>query len=708
VENEVHKLTTIDESLNRAFVLAHFIVGNKRNAVRVVVQAMAKLEVRAAAQFKRLYYKGAGRSDGSATFRSKVTFSELHLLQRLIYIESEPYEKQKEHATGIEAAAKEDLIVHFIKHLVWITSKRNSFYVTLGISRLLYSYTTPDTMSIYNLVVQDPDRVKDNYYYRSRKGVLLRELKVRFGELIRISEGQWGEERIAADPNPDKFVALVRECLTNFTPWLTVCSVPLNVDPVTVEIPALSSRVDISEDEIELNRMHAVLHPDCYARLTKALGLENPEGQLEIPQFYFSDESKNGGETVRTLSGGLDKEDLTAIKNELTDFAERRKKASAGCLRILVDGTEHMSLDLMNASQVCFNVESGKELLEIWTTDQKGDLLLTSYLLATERYGEPKAIKSSIVLEGGQKLTIDTLLSADASSFMVEIDYRETNPFKATSLALQRALAASRLDRFVATRAFGVNGHGKYALPASALIVLIMITAGVVIYTQRGRDFGSQPTGKASQTESSAVQQHVASPGQSSVPQQESTLAQQNDHSDDKLNPNASPSPGTLIARADPGHNADTTRGTLSVDSASETGEEATRSLTREEPRLSLVDVKSVYVDFVGNETSQRVLREVLLEKLQASNRFTLSKARDNADAVLTVTMKRPAAVASNAPHSAARVFAVQLISAQGQVLWPLKGRRLERTYSAASEQQVGVQIIQDLLVDISKDKRLR
>ncbi len=65
-----------------------------------------------------------------------------------------------------------------------ISLKRNSFYVTLGISRILHNYGTNDAMEIYNIVVQNPDRVHDDYYYRSRKGVLMKELKACFGELL--------------------------------------------------------------------------------------------------------------------------------------------------------------------------------------------------------------------------------------------------------------------------------------------------------------------------------------------------------------------------------------------------------------------------------------------------------------------------------------------------------------------------------------------
>src|SRR5689334_2067884 len=130
-----------DEWLNKAFQLAYFIHGDKATAMQIVTGAMTLLEVAAAAQDKRLYYTPTGRALARKA-RTKVSLSEIHLLQRLIYVESEPFEKRKE---AIETSlGEEDMITHFIKHLVKIGVKRNSFYVTLGLSRLLHTYTTSE------------------------------------------------------------------------------------------------------------------------------------------------------------------------------------------------------------------------------------------------------------------------------------------------------------------------------------------------------------------------------------------------------------------------------------------------------------------------------------------------------------------------------------------------------------------------------------
>src|SRR5262249_3800095 len=190
-------------------------------------------------QYKRLYYIPTGR-DGADRLRTKVSVSELLLLQRLVYVESESYERQAEQASLPFAPDEEDMLIHFIKHLVQITTKRNSFYVTLGLSRLLHNYSTAETMEIYNVIVQDAGRVHDDYYYRSRKGRLMKELRERFGDQLRVTRGPRGEERFETADSPDRHAELVRECLLIFTPWNTHCILTAEIDPLSEEVTSLA------------------------------------------------------------------------------------------------------------------------------------------------------------------------------------------------------------------------------------------------------------------------------------------------------------------------------------------------------------------------------------------------------------------------------------------------------------------------------------
>jgi hypothetical protein len=429
----------MENLLNRAFQLAYFIHRDRRVAIRIVKGAMNRLEVAATTQGKRLYYRPTGRSSMSYNqkggFRNKVTFSEAHLLQRLVYIVSEPYEKETEQESPLVGLDEEDLVVRYVKHLVKSAIKRNSFYATLGVSRLLYNYSTTQTMEIFYAVVQDPERVKDDYYYRSRKGVLMQELKERFGSLVKICRGQHGEERFQAHERTGQFAELVKESLGFFTPWGTLCPVPAGIDPIIEGVPELSNKGFREQDKTEVNRIHAVLHPDCYRRLVEALRFETPDRRLEIPQFYLSTDMNNGdGWRGRRLPtpADLDEQELVSIKKELDMQAERRRNLlSDHPLRIIVDGVERARLNLGRSRSIRFEMEGEAELIEVRGQDKAGDeLLLASHLTTYEEIEKgARPLDASIVLEGGQKLSIVVQPDRNGGSTIIGVTYRETNLF---------------------------------------------------------------------------------------------------------------------------------------------------------------------------------------------------------------------------------------------------------------------------------------
>jgi hypothetical protein len=286
------KVEMRDAMLRQAFRLAHFIHSDRELAVRIATAAMAKLNAAVTAQDKRSYYRTGGRSRSPRpkviSPRTKVCLSESHLLQRLVYAESEPHERQEEQRLNA-TIGEVSLITRYIKHLINITLMRNSFHVALGVSRLLYNYTTAESMKLYDLIMQNPERAKDDAYWRERKARLRRELKDRFGQRLAVVRGTHGEERFRRREDSAQYLGLVKQCLQMFTPWNTPCPLP-GAGPAPGEIEAFTFRgADPDEEhQIEVARMHAVIHPDCYERLVAGLGLDSPARRLEIPKFFHN------------------------------------------------------------------------------------------------------------------------------------------------------------------------------------------------------------------------------------------------------------------------------------------------------------------------------------------------------------------------------------------------------------------------------------
>ena len=706
------RITSIDEMLQKAFRLAYFIHGDRGTAMQIVSGAMAKLDVAVAAQGKRLYYKPTGRALLHRTkldqFRSKAAFSELHLLQRLIYVESEPYEKQREQASNGAGVRKEDLLVHFIKHLVRITLKRNSFYVTLGMSRLLYNYTTSETMGIYNVVVQDPERVKDDYYYRSRKGVLMQEIKERFGDFVRISHGQRGEERFQAEPEPGQFKRLVGDCLSLFTPWSTPCLVPAGYDPITQSIPSLVFQGEDKEDRTEVNRIHAAIHPNCYERMVSALGFHTPDHRLEVPHFFLSRENgnRNDGYRDRYANTELGREDLTTIKDELDELARRRRRATAGLLRVVVDGVEHARLDTEREPRLRFTLDGQRELLEVWTADEAGALLLSTYLFKHREPDEAHLTKSSIALGGGHHISLAISASGDDSRQVVELGYERPGSIKARAAMFWQFLTSPAASRQSAGTSGWMEPRRSRVLVYASAVVLLLIFAAVATVYWRGRTNETNLRAGLSPASQSLPPGQDLRPGPntpanstiepSSSAQPSVPVGQRNQTGSRATLPARSEKSGLSTPRTLENTGAGGSQTPVGPEAATSekpsSDEEVTRTLRSPEKRLLLADVKTIFPEVVGSEPSAQLLREMLGTQIQKSKGFSLARDRAEADALLRV---------SGGGGPAARpTFAVQLINARGQVIWPLKGATSQRSYSGPPE-QISAQILKDLLNDL-------
>jgi hypothetical protein len=342
------------------------------------------------------------------TPRTKVSLSEFHLLQRLVYIESEQNERQEEQRQNA-AIDEESLIIRYIKYLINIALMRNSFHVTLGVSRLLYNYTTAESMELYDLIMQDPERAKDDAYWRERKARLMRELKERFGQRLVVVRGPHGEERFQAREDSARYLGLVKRCLLMFTPWDTPCPLP-GESPAPAKIEALAFRGTDPDEEhkFEVARMHAVIHPDCYERLVEGLGLESPTRRLEIPKFFHNSDPgpEDGPPGAREEAAEPTEDELARMREELDDQSARRKRPPTSRLCVLVDGVERASLATDRKSEASFDVEEGSKLIEVRTAREEGDLLLAvhalSYVAAASTDRPPRF---STKYEDGQKIS---------------------------------------------------------------------------------------------------------------------------------------------------------------------------------------------------------------------------------------------------------------------------------------------------------------
>ncbi|HEX6188316.1 MAG TPA: hypothetical protein VFZ40_09560 [Pyrinomonadaceae bacterium] len=680
-----------DELPNRAFQLAYFLHRERTTALEIAVRALNKLQLAATAQGKRLYYRLTGRSDAARKARSKVSVEEPHLLQRLVYVESEEFERRKEAAAQnsnahdeVTPACHSDLVVFFIKHLVRITTRRNSFYVTLGLGRLLYNYTTPETMELYNLVIQDPDRVHDDYYYRSRKGVLLKELKERFGELIEVMKGPRGEQRWRTGESNSGQAELVRECLTWFTPWSTPCVVPERFNPLNDPIEKLTfaGRHPDDEHEVEVNRIHAALHPDCFARLAAANGLTAPDERLELPHFFLADAHDDSDQDSRRPPN-LSEEDLNTINNLLAQEAGRRKAASSGFLRVLVDGTEMAEINTQRSASARFAIPEEAEVVEVYGRDEQGPLLLATHLL---NFNGPTNRDFTITAEGGQRISFAVQLLRDhdgSAGAQLAVTYAQSG-VEGTGAKLNQLSTSI----FNAVRDLSSAGWWK---PAAAFSALVLLFAGAW-WVWSDRQNQNNVVSVAPTPAPSVPLAVTPEPSKSN----EAQLAA--DYPEKKATPGANAAtPTPLLARREP--NETFVSRTLMTDNDvdAEPGAEDTRGpWNRNSTGKSLADVRRVYVQMKSSAASSAEFQTELRKALATSNNLQPADA-DQADAALKVTAR----AASTRPEDPRIIVIVRAVNADGYVVWPATRRSSTWRYMGRPRY-----VAERIVADLAKDKR--
>jgi hypothetical protein len=460
---------------SEAFELAYFIHPDRTIALGIIQSAWSVLDARLRPQRKRFYYVLRGRiASGTAVrARTKITLEESQKLQSLIYLESEKVERQQETTLGQPKATsypgsggisktsasltnnlipripsretpcltEEDWLIRFIKHLVAITVTRSSFYVTLGISRTVFNYATDDSIKIYDAVIQDTNRMKDAPYFRKRKNeVLMKELKERFGALLRTRIVAHGEERFACRADSERFAGLVKQCLELFTPWNTSCALPARLDLMNEPIASLLFEDDNPDKEhaVEARRMHTIIHPACFERLTAALQLPSLATRLEIPMFFSNqtESHQSGGANQghndsssyrRRDPDPLTEEEFTEVRTFVQTEQKRSRRAKPVSISLMVDGAERAMAQL-DDPPFHLSIVEGERVLEIKSRDDAGELLLGSVFLNQREFISSRPIQTyRLSLRGKRELCLRLMPTFDGVEIIgvdIEVIFR--------------------------------------------------------------------------------------------------------------------------------------------------------------------------------------------------------------------------------------------------------------------------------------------
>jgi hypothetical protein len=294
------------DEIQLAFRLAYFIhsclsdEARYEAAKQIAMAALRERPVVAKKQRKRGYYRPKGQpsrspdSGGSlldrlkGEARSKIFLEEIQLLQHLVFKVSEGVEREQETGTVTVLLSQEDMLRRYLAYLVSTTIDLSAFYVTLGLCRLVYNYDAGETERLYEVITQrSSNRDKDSTYFRKQKAELIKKMLKRFGNRLRLDQGKRGEVHFAKADEPEQFFELLTACLDEFKPWGVGCCLPQEFS--TFDVSALRSDSGRDDSGVELKRIHSLLHLECFSRLVKAEGFEEPLMRLGVPMFYPPD-----------------------------------------------------------------------------------------------------------------------------------------------------------------------------------------------------------------------------------------------------------------------------------------------------------------------------------------------------------------------------------------------------------------------------------
>jgi hypothetical protein len=480
---------------NLAFELAYFIHASKEVAFFIAEDALDELPLmmgkqetnRKPARLLSGFWKGGERS---RPIRQTIRLNERQMLQWLCYKQSESWERQTEKGHGLYSPNEEDMIVRYLAHLLFLTLRQGSFYVSLAIGQLLHQFDRRETRLFYDILTQsDSARMKDTGYIGKQRLQLLRRICERFEDLIQTTKASGGERQIVAQPVTQRVMTLVNESLQRFTPWDTTCRIESGFD--VTDIPELySSGVDVDEDRVEMDRIHTVVDPACFARFAEGLcqyartlpvdsqdrgcDFDPPNKRLAVP--LFRNIPNGSSRNNRFDPPKLANEDYVRLERTLGARARRRRDFTPTQLSVLVDDREVKSIDLSCTNRTEFFIGSEAGVIEVHGRDEEGELTLAILLVELDEISGAGAFEDSILDQAGQRITIQLRAIRDADGLKgakAEVIYAEP----------RRRLQISKLANYL-PEPLEISTSAYLRWLAGRAVVLLTVVSIAVIWFQ--------------------------------------------------------------------------------------------------------------------------------------------------------------------------------------------------------------------------------
>lgn len=343
------------------------------------------------------------RKSGQAVQIKKLSLSGPQLFQYLILQESTQVERHQE-AAADSKLREEDLLIRYIKHAVLAAWRRLSFHMAVALWRVIHNYRTEHLRTVDEFLTGEAKNSFADDCRRAKKD-LMQSLQLRFGNHLELVELPGKEQRFRGR-NWSSHRGLIHQCLDLLTPWGTPCVFADDLGDAIFVLKGERKRPS-DHEQVERNRIHSHLHPDCFARLTEINGLLSLGDMLDLPGFTRCESSgpaePSGG---RRPIPHLNDDEIADLKKKLAAMEGRRRASSPRILKVVVDGEHRANIYLGGETTLTIPIQNGAQLLKVYAPDGAEDLLLATHLIDYEDDGSLAAAHAMVRLPGGKRIQV--------------------------------------------------------------------------------------------------------------------------------------------------------------------------------------------------------------------------------------------------------------------------------------------------------------
>jgi len=337
--------------------------------------------------------------------------------------------------------------------------------------------------------------MKDMSYIGKQRLELLEKISNRFDGMIRTVKKSGDEKQFVVRPPAEWVIDLVQGCLRQFTPWETECVVEPGFDITYIPGLYFSGTDGSDEDAIEMNRIHTLVHPECFSRFADGLSkyirslpvdnqdkkcnFESLDQRLTVPQF--SDFPIGPPRGNRFQSPNLTSADFVRLQRTIEARSRRRKAFVPRQLRVYVDNSLVKSFNARRANGIKFLIGPEAGVVEVRGRNADEELTMATLIVCCDEIPAGGAFRDSVANQAHQEIAIQITPIRDADGnaegAQVEISYTEPRSIRSL-ISFSRGVSLGAIEG--ASGQFAERIKRSY-LWLAAVVVLVALVALVSI-----------------------------------------------------------------------------------------------------------------------------------------------------------------------------------------------------------------------------------